>query len=247
MSDFGYWSWASDHIGSYEQIRHQIKELEIPFAEKKQQLIWRGTIKTNEHRKQLVKVTKGKAWADIKGVLWKNAAEVENGEQGKVVSLPDHCLYQFVIYTEGKPKDTPLLLPNQLPTMLTKSLPGVSYSGRGKYLQNCNSVVIMPKRKWIEPHHTLLDSSNHVEVKDDFSDLEEKIFSLLQNQEKAERIARNGVEVFRDRYLTPAAQVCYWRKMMANWASVGFMPELWGERGVDGKRVMRGTPFETFV
>jgi hypothetical protein len=102
MSDFGYWSWSSNVIGSYEQIRNEIKEVEIPFAEKKQQLVWRGTIKNNAHRKQLMKATKGKYWADVKEVKWKNAAELKSGEEEKAISLPNHCLYQFVIYTEGK-------------------------------------------------------------------------------------------------------------------------------------------------
>lgn len=108
----------------------------------------------------------------------------------------------------------------------------------------------MHKRSWVEPHHALLVSSgpdqNFVEVEKDFSDLEEKVNELLKDQRKAQRIAQKGVEVFRDRYLTPAAQACYWREMIRGWASISFEPERW-EDGSKGNRRPRGTPFETFV
>lgn len=124
---------------------------------------------------------------------------------------------------------------------------GISYSGRGKYLQNCNSVVFMGKRTWIEPQHNLLVASgpkqNFVEIQDDFSDLEEKVLDLVEDQEKAKRIAQNSIDTFRDRHLTPAAQVCYWRQLIRGWATVSFTPERWEPGG----RKMRGVSFETFV
>jgi hypothetical protein len=121
-----------------------------------------------------------------------------------------------------------------------------------KYLQNCNSVLIAPSLTWIEPHHHLLISSgpdqNFVEVQDNFSDLEHAVRSLLADQAKAERIAKNSVLAFRDRYLTPAAQACYWRALIRVWADVSFIPEKWEADGaVIGERKIRGTPFESFV
>jgi len=108
----------------------------------------------------------------------------------------------------------------------------------------------MHKRTWIEPQHDLLVSGgphqNFVEVENDFSDLETKILDLLNNPGWAKQIASNGVDAFRDRNLTPAAQVCYWRQMMRKWAEVSFVPEAW-ETTSDGKRRIRGVPFETFV
>jgi len=107
----------------------------------------------------------------------------------------------------------------------------------------------MHKRTWIEPHHALLVSSgpqqNFVEVENDFSDLEDKIAELLEQPERAAQIAANGVETFRDRYLTPAAQACYWRRMIRNWKEVSFEPQGW--EFVDGVKRIRGIPFETYV
>ena len=88
---------------------------------------------------------------------------------------------------------------------------------------------------------------NFVEVEVDFSDLEQKVLDLLDNPQKARNIALRGVETFRDRYLTPAAQVCYWRHMVRGWAEVSFVPEAWDVEKETGKRRTRGVPFETFV
>lgn len=130
---------------------------------------------------------------------------------------------------------------------LTLCIIGRSYSGRGKYLQNCNSVVIMHRRTWIEPHHPLLVSSgplqNFVEVETDFSDLEQKVMALLQDPDQAQQIAERGIETFRDRYLTPAAQACYWRQMFSGWAKVSLTPEKWEIEEMSGRKKTRGVPF----
>lgn len=69
---------------------------------------------------------------------------------------------------------------------------------------------------------------------------------LLAHPEKAKRIADNSVAVFRERYLTPAAEACYWRVLVRRWKEVlGWEPELF-EEGKKGRR-KRGVRFETFV
>ena len=67
----------------------------------------------------------------------------------------------------------------------------------------------------------------------------------MSDPERAMAIANNSVATFRDRYLTPAAQACYWRQLIRSWAEVSFQPEGW--EVVDGKRKVRGVPFETFA
>ena len=57
----------------------------------------------------------------------------------------------------------------------------------------------------------------------------------------AERIAKKGVEVFRDRYLTLAAEACYWRALVRGYGRVSFEPDLYEEHGM----TLRGVPFET--
>lgn len=105
---------------------------------------------------------------------------------------------------------------------------------------------IIPELNWVEPHHQLLiaqgPARNYVPVKYDFSDLGEKMQFLLDHPDEAERIADNSVAMFRDKYLTPAAQACYWRKMFRTWSEVSFEPELSEDYGKP-----RGIPFETYV
>lgn len=132
--------------------------------------------------------------------------------------------------------------------------PGHTYSGRGKYLLNCASVSVVHTPEWIEPHtHLFIPEGEHqnvVQVERDFSDLDEKMNYLLDHDSEAQRIAQNSVATFRDRYLTPAAQACYWRKLFHAWASVSFEPELYTtivDLHGNTRRKNRGTPFETYV
>lgn len=111
-------------------------------------------------------------------------------------------------------------------------------------------MVVIPKLNWTENHHHLLASGgvnqNFIEVESDFSDLEEKILYYLDHREEAERIANNSVALFRDRYLTPAAQSCYWRRLFRLWSQVSFEPEFY--KTVNGtSKIWRGIPFETYV
>jgi hypothetical protein len=74
---------------------------------------------------------------------------------------------------------------------------------------------------------------------------------LLDHPEKARRIADNSVQVFRERYLTQAAEACYWRRLFRRWKDVmAWEPLLYS--GVEvGDRVKRkqkrGVRYETFV
>ncbi|KAF2638290.1 hypothetical protein P280DRAFT_471405 [Massarina eburnea CBS 473.64] len=226
MPDFGYWSWPLDLVGNYEQIRAEVKANEIDWENKVPKALWRGALKTNAVRSSLIKATRGKPWADIEEVKWKNRTDLVAESAVSALSMVDHCGHRFLIHTEGR-----------------------SYSGRGKYLLNCDSITIMHKKEWIEPHHNVLVASgpdqNFVEVERNFSDLESKMENLLKNQTQAKLIAQNSVKTFRDRYLTPAAQACYWRQLIRSWAEVSFRPKPWAV--VDGKRSLRGVPFETYV
>ena len=131
---------------------------------------------------------------------------------------------------------------------------GHSYSGRGKYLLNCESVSIVHTPEWIEPHTHLFvgngPNQNVVAVARDFSDLDAKMEHLLRNPDVGALVARNSAALFRDRYLTPAAQACYWRRLIRSWRSVSFEPAMFETvRGKDGRarKKARGVAYETYV
>ncbi|QKX55251.1 uncharacterized protein TRUGW13939_02343 [Talaromyces rugulosus] len=225
MPDFGYWAWPEVSISPYRQVRRQIAAVDAEFDNfqaKKKQLVWRGSLNTGrEQRERLIEATKNKYWASVRAVDWGDQQSVADN----MLPIEDHCRYMFVAHTEGR-----------------------SFSGRGKYLLNCHSVFIAHTLIWHEAHHAALIASgpdaNYVEVKRDFSDLEQKLEYLLDNPEVAERIANNSVRTFRDRYLTPAAEACYWRYLVRKWAEVcDFEPRLY-----DGKtNKLRGQPYEEWL
>jgi hypothetical protein len=69
---------------------------------------------------------------------------------------------------------------------------------------------------------------------------------LLANPAEAQRIADNSVATFRERYLTPAAEACYWRSLWEGYAEVSEAPSLWAGKG-EGKKTKRGLRYETFM
>ncbi|KAF2872847.1 glycosyl transferase family 90-domain-containing protein [Massariosphaeria phaeospora] len=227
MPDFGYWSWALELVGEYEQIRAEMRQNEVEWERKIPKALWRGAVKTNkEVRQALMDATKGKDWADVNEVTWNTRTTVSGGSKAAAIPIADHCAYQFLINTEGS-----------------------SYSGRQKYLLNCASISIIHKAEWIEPHHHLMvpagPNQNFVQVERDFSDLEAKVEELLQDPERAKTIVKNSVATFRDKYSSPTAQYCYWRQLFLSWADVSTAPQPWEIIGT--RRRLRGTPFETFV
>ncbi|KAL4980921.1 glycosyl transferase family 90-domain-containing protein [Aspergillus desertorum] len=236
MPDFGYWSWPEvKTVGEYKDVRRRISAVEegLVFSGKKKQVLWRGSVSANpEIRNGLLDAARGKSWASMKEISWDNSHSQpqphSKSVQADIDILPieDHCNYAFLAHTEGR-----------------------SYSGRGKYLLNCNSVFITHKLTWLEAHHSAFVSSgpdaNYVEVERDWSDLERKVEFLLDNPQTAERLAENSVKTFRDRYLTPAAESCFWRELVKKYGVVsGFAPVLEGS-GKGGKD--RGVKFESWV
>ena len=152
------------------------------------------------------------------GKDWANVSDIKSS----FLELWDHCGYKMVMDISGR-----------------------SWSGKGKYIRNCESVYVAHKLKWLTTITYPLEAAgadqNFVEVKEDWSDLEQKVKEVLDTPGMAERIAKKGVEVFRDRYLTPAAEACYWRALIRGYGSVSFEPELYEKDGT----TLRGVPYET--
>ncbi|KAJ5618302.1 hypothetical protein N7528_006945 [Penicillium herquei] len=238
MPDFGYWAWPEVQIGPYQEVRRRIAAIDdgeilpdgtvspgLAFQDKKKQLVWRGSLATNPGvRSKLLKSAAGSSWASVRVIDWDD----ENDLRFNLLPIEDHCRYMFVAHTEGR-----------------------SFSGRGKYLLNCRSVMISHPLEWKEAHHGALVSSgvdaNYIEVKKDFSDLSSKIDFLIDNPRVAEQVANNAVRTFRDRYLTPAAESCYWRHLVRQYAAVSDFEPVLFSTDRDGKKSSRGVPYETWL
>ncbi|KAK5952431.1 hypothetical protein OHC33_006474 [Knufia fluminis] len=226
MPDFGYWSWPETKVGTMREVQMKAAAEEnvhkYSWHNKVEKLLWRGATMGLPLRDRLVEITKDQPWADVVALDWHNKDSMQND----LKSMPEHCDYKYLAHTEGN-----------------------SYSGRLKYLQACQSVIVAHKMDWIQHHHPLMSSTgpdqNFVEINRDFGNLEATITNFRKNDRQAENIATNNVKTFRERYLTPAAEACYWRRLIRGWAEVSFEPEFY--KTVNGTKEWRGLPFESFA
>jgi len=79
----------------------------------------------------------------------------------------------------------------------------------------------------------------------DFGDLLERIEWLQEHDDEAERIATNNVNIFRRRFLTPAAEVCYWRRLIHRWGEVSF-ERPFSRKSMGTRKYGEGVPVESF-
>ncbi|KAF2768113.1 hypothetical protein EJ03DRAFT_352380 [Teratosphaeria nubilosa] len=237
MPDFGNWGWPDVGLRSYTELQTALDTDEFEFREKIPQLVWRGStaVGSKDVRAGLIEHTNDQKWSDVQTLDWSNKTDIDS----KLLAMEDHCDYMFTAQTEGN-----------------------TYSGRLKYLLNCNSVLIAHELNWVEHFHHLLKSSgpkqNYVKVKRDFSDLSKKMKGLLDpvNIAASEAIATNARRIFREQYLTPAAEACYWRALIRGWSSVqgfevqAYEPDALHDDWQGGRRStkrVRGTPFESYA
>lgn len=235
MPDFGYYSWPEPHIGAYNEIQYHTTEVDrnTPWAKKIPELIWRGAILERKVREDLIHESANKTWSAVRELVW---AKDDKGETHDRLTMWDHCRYKYVAHTEG-----------------------VSYSSRLQNLQNCRSVIVAHQMSFVQHHSHLMqksgDGQNYVEVKEDWTDLDATMQALIERdgteegRKANEAIAENNIKTFKERYITPAAETCYWRRLIRRWAEVSPEPEFFkkGEKGEHGDKVWRGIPVENYL
>ncbi|MFI3314151.1 MAG: glycosyl transferase family 90 [Rikenellaceae bacterium] len=87
------------------------------------------------------------------------------------ISILDHLKYKFILSLEGYDVATNL-----------------------KWIMSSNSIAVMPKPKyetWFM-EGTLIPNYHYIEIKEDFSDLEERLTYYINNPDKAEEIVKNA-------------------------------------------------------
>lgn len=228
VPDFGFWAWdniikgKNNEVGPYDEVVRKALAVEegMNFVDKNPQLVWRGKLSfAPKLRRGLLDAARGKEWSDVKEINW----DVKQN----FLSLDEHCKYMFIAHVEGR-----------------------SYSASLKYRQACRSVIVAHKLQYIQHFHYLLvaegPQQNFVQVERDFSDLAPKIEELIANPLKAKEIADNSVRTFRERYLTPAAEACYWRALVRAYGTVSEEANIWQDAG-KGKKLKRGLRYETFL
>ena len=214
-------------MGSFHDMQNRAKAYDAPIEQKIPKVVWRGAVKTNPKlRGALVEAAKGQEWSDVEGFHWKS--------RDNYVTAEDMCRYMFVVHTEGH-----------------------SWSGRLKYLLNCDSLPIIHDLEWTAATYHLLnpagDEQNYISVRRDFLDLKEKVEWFSSHPQEAQKVVQSSVNTFRERYSTPAAEACYWRRLFHAWREASFEPEPFEDVEVqfsgvkETQKQLRGLSYELWL
>ena len=154
------------------------KPKDIPFDQKKNIIFWRGTttgqLDRIGNRFDLVKrwFNKNKHIDVGFSSICQNKDDFKNYVKGNC-SPVDFLQYKYIISVEGNDKDS-----------------GINWK------LNSNSLILMPKplvTSWLM-ETTLIPNHHYVLLKDDFSDLEDKLNWCNNNQSKCKEIIKNANE-----------------------------------------------------
>ncbi|WP_332400671.1 glycosyl transferase family 90 [Vibrio metschnikovii] len=141
----------------------------LTFSEKQSKAVFRGAV-TQPHRIRFMQTQYGHPLVDA----GQSNQSLENPEwQKPFMSVAEQLTYKFIICLEG----------NDVASNL-------------KWAMSSNSVVITPKMKfetWFM-EGTLEAGKHYIEVKDDYSDLVEKIEYYLQHPQEAEQMVHHAHE-----------------------------------------------------
>jgi hypothetical protein len=191
--DFNFHSWPQARINDYNETIRLIDENgRLPYEVNK--VGWIGNINTNWRRGSLINI--GKQHSDKMEIMDMNWSASNNIalNANRYMSLPDLV------------KKYSILL----------DIEGCGYSGRLKYLFWSHRPVILIDRPDKEYFYDYLKPwREYIPVKNDLSDLVEKVDWIFNNKEKAQQIANNAYE-FSKRILTREAAYKQWNNLMTN-------------------------------
>ena len=148
------------------KLFHFIKDPK-KFENKKNQAVWRGDIRNNSQREYFVKNFYRTSLFDI----GQTSPKQDVAWMKSFMSIKDQLNFKFIFCLEGKCISTNLY-----------------------WAMSSNSVCVMPKPKYESwfMEGKLEDGVHYIEVKDDFSDAQEKIEFYNNNNDKCLEIIQNA-------------------------------------------------------
>ena len=155
----------------WDKVRHFmfIKNDKKQFLQKKDKLVFRGKVFPNQiHRVAFLETYSDHPMCDI-GMT--NENKLNPLWRVKRMTIDDHLDYKFILSLEG----------NDVATNL-------------KWVMSSNSIAIMPKPKfesWFM-EGLLIPDYHYILIKDDYSDLFEKLEFYIKNPDKAVKIVENS-------------------------------------------------------
>lgn len=151
----------------------------IAFKDKENKAIFRLAINNRPHRERFMQLYADSDFCDA-GIVSANKKYPTSWVKNKV-SMYNHLIFKFIIALEGHDVATNL-----------------------KWVMSTNSVAVMPRPKyetWFM-EGTLVADYHYVEIKDDYSDLKEKMDYYAQHVDEAQKIIDNAhkfVEQFKNK------------------------------------------------
>lgn len=139
MPDFDGWAYPDDGVGGYVDFREDLEDVEAEypngFQDKEAKLSWRGSLAVNTGLRQ------GLVDASTKK-SWSDVEAIDWHNRTNILAMTDFCRSKYVVHTEGN-----------------------SWSGRLRYLQNCNSVSVIHELEYIAHYYPLLKESGPHQVR----------------------------------------------------------------------------------
>ncbi|SNQ42973.1 lipopolysaccharide biosynthesis protein [Cellulophaga lytica] len=157
----------------WNKVRHFmfVKKDKVPFAKKKNILVSRGQIfKSQPHRIKFLEMYFNHPMCDI-GMV--NTHKIIEKWKVNRMTISEKLHYKFILCLEG----------NDVASNL-------------KWVMSSGSLAVMPKAKfetWFM-EGTLIPDYHYVAIKEDFSDLEERLQFYIDNPDKAQEIVKNANE-----------------------------------------------------
>lgn len=164
---------ANSVILNLDKIRHFIfVDDKRPFAGKKDMLVGRGAV-TQPHRKRFIEMYFNHSLCNVGQV---NRDNEGNKYLVEKMTIDEQLDYKFILSLEG----------NDVATNL-------------KWIMSSSSLAVMPRPKyetWFM-EGALVPNHHYVLIKDDYSDLEERLKYYIENTAEALEIVRNANEYVR--------------------------------------------------
>jgi hypothetical protein len=144
----------------------------IPFEQKQHKIIFRGAIINKSNRKNFIKLYGNHPLCDAKDTS-KNSSLPENLRTTQIMSISDHFKFRYIMCLEG----------NDVASNL-------------KWVMSSNSLAVMPKPKYETWYMEgrLIPNYHYIEIKEDYSDLIDKINYYSTHQEEAQAIIQHANE-----------------------------------------------------
>lgn len=153
------------------QLRHfKFVNDTTPFADKIDRLIFRNEVREQPHRSKFISMYFGHPMCDIGQI---NECAEHPEYQKPYMPIDEQLKYKFICCIEGHDVATNL-----------------------KWVMSSQSIAVMPKPKmesWYMEGQ-LVGDYHYIQIKDDYSDLEEKLHFYISHPEKAQEIIKHAHE-----------------------------------------------------